>query len=239
MAQGRLPLRAEVLGALPRGGARTRLVTGIAIAYVAAWAIGVGFGFGLKGTHWWEHGAPWEYGVLRAFHQTFPQWLDLMVRGSVYLGTNLVILPVMIAVGLWLWRVKHAPLLAAHLLIVCIGALSMTATMKWLLSRDRPHLFPQRGLYAWSAYPSGHLILTTGLYFTLALMLRRSRGWRWPIVMAVLMVCVTCYSRLYLAVHWPTDLVGGMLIGTVWLIGTWKAFTSFDARRRQRRAAIA
>ena len=176
--------------------------------------------------------------MLRAFHQSLPEWLDLAMRGSVYLGTNLVILPAMVALGLWLWRVRGEPLLAVHLLVVCIGALTMNATMKSLLSRDRPTLFPQRGLYAWASYPSGHLILTTALYFTGALLLRRAFGWRWPFVVASLMVAITCYSRLYLSVHWPTDLVGGMLIGVVWLVGSWKAFTSFDARRRARRAIV-
>jgi Membrane-associated phospholipid phosphatase len=110
----------------------------------------------------------------------------------------------------------------------------MNGAMKWLLSRDRPTLFPQRGLYAWASFPSGHLILTTSLYFTAALMLWRRRGVRWPFVGASFMVLITAYSRLYLSVHWPTDLIGGVLIGVVWLVGSWKAFTSFDARRRAR-----
>ena len=197
----------------------------------------MGFGYGLKGTLWWDGGALWERELLRLFHHTLPGPLDRAMIGSVYLGTNLVLLPAMLVLGLWLWRVKHAALAAIHLLVVCIGSLSMNATMKYMLARDRPTLFPQRGLYAWASYPSGHIILTTALYFTAALMLRRARGWHWPFVVAALMVAVTCYSRLYLSVHWPTDLVGGMLIGVVWLAGTWKAFTSFDARRRPRRAA--
>ena len=174
--------------------------------------------------------------MLRAFHQSLPDWLDLALRGSVYLGTNLVILPVMVVLGLWLWRVKREPLLAVQLLVVCVGALSMNVGIKSLLDRERPTLFPQRGLYAWASYPSGHLILTTALYFTGALMLRRAFDWRWPFVVAALMVAITCYSRLYLSVHWPTDLVGGILIGVVWLVGSWKAFTSFDARRPARHA---
>jgi undecaprenyl-diphosphatase len=214
-------------------------VGGIAAAYIAAWAIGIGFGYGLKGTHWWDKGSAWERAVLRAVHFSAPQWFDVTMRGSVYLGTNLVVLPVMLALGLWLWRVKHTPLTALHLLVVCVGALSMNGTMKWLLSRDRPDLYPLRGLYAWASYPSGHLILTTSLYFTAALMLQRARGWRWPYAVAAFMVLVTCYSRLYLAVHWPTDLIGGILIGVVWLVGSWMAFTGFDARRRARRAAEA
>jgi undecaprenyl-diphosphatase len=207
-------------------------------AYAAAWAIGIGFGYGLKGTRWWDGGAGWERDTLRYFHaQQLPRWLDMAMLASPFLGTNLVILPLMVAVGVWLWRVKHAPLTAVHLLVVSVGSLSLNPTMKYLLDRNRPALFPLRGMYNWASYPSGHLILTTALYFTVALMLRRTRGWRWPFVAALLLVVFTCYSRLYLSVHWPTDLVGGMLIGTVWLVGTWKAFTTFDPRRRARRAA--
>ena len=223
--------------AVPRGGARKRLLAGLAAAYLAAWAIGVGFGYGLKGTHSWDHGAAWEHNLLRATHNELPIWLDRFMIGSVYMGTNLVLLPAMLVFGAWLWRVKHAPLTAIHLVTVCVGALSMNATMKYLLSRERPDLFPQRGLYAWASYPSGHLILTTSLYFTAALLLWRARGWRWPFAVAAFVVLLTCYSRLYLSVHWPTDLVGGMLIGIVWLTLSWKAFTTFDARRRARRAA--
>lgn len=206
-------------------------------AYAAAWAIGIGFGYGLKGTRWWDGGAAWERSTLRYFHaQQLPHWLDQAMLASPLLGTNLVILPLMLALGLWLWRVKGAPLTALHLLIVSAGSLSLNPTMKYLLNRDRPALFPLRGMYNWASYPSGHLILTTALYFTGALMLRRTRGWRWPFAAALLVVVFTCYSRLYLSVHWPTDLVGGMLIGTVWLAGTWRAFTTFDARRRARTA---
>src|SRR3954471_875887 len=62
-ARERPPLRPDLVGAMPRGGARTRLVAGIGVAYVAAWVMGIGFGYGLKGTHWWDKGAPWEYTV--------------------------------------------------------------------------------------------------------------------------------------------------------------------------------
>lgn len=176
--------------------------------------------------------------MLRWLHdRALPHWLDLTMLAAPLFGTNLTVLPAMLVVGWWLWKERHEPVLGAHLLIVAAGSLSLNPTMKYLLDRDRPALFPPRGMYNWASYPSGHAILTTALYFTLALMLLRARGWRWPLVVAPAIVLLTCYSRLYLSVHWPTDLIGGLLIGIVWLLGTWAAFKPLEspAFERERR----
>jgi undecaprenyl-diphosphatase len=191
--------------------------------------VGVGFGLLLEAEGVWS-GAQWERATLRWFHdRPLPHWLDVMMLAAPLFGTNLTVLPAMLIVGWWLWRERHEPVLGAHLLIVAVGSLSLNPTMKYLLDRDRPALFPLRGMYNWASYPSGHAILTTALYFTLALMLLRSRGWRWPFVVAPAIVVLTCYSRLYLSVHWPTDLIGGLLIGVVWLLGTWRAFSELES----------
>jgi undecaprenyl-diphosphatase len=126
-----------------------------------------------------------------------------------------------------LWKKRRQPLVAANLVVVTVGAFTMNPTMKYLLNRDRPALFPMRGMFNWESYPSGHAILTPALYFTLALLLYRARAWRWPAVAAAALVVVISYSRLYLGVHWPTDIAGGLLMGVVWLIGTWMAFTRY------------
>jgi undecaprenyl-diphosphatase len=221
-----LPTDDRLLPARPH--ARRRLIRELGAAYLAAWAVGVGFGFALEKTNTWHQGAAWERSVLRWLHvHPLPYWLDQVMLAMPLLGTNLTILPAMIVVGLWLWKKHGQPLIAAQLLVVCIGSLSLNPTMKYLLGRDRPALFPLRGMYNWASYPSGHVILTTALYFTIALLLRRWRGWRWPFVVGPAIILTTAYSRLYLAVHWPTDLVGGLLIGITWLLGTWFAFDNF------------
>jgi len=146
-------------------------------------------------------------------------------------GTNLTILPLTLAIGWWLWKRKNRGIIALQLLVVTVGSLSLNPTMKYLLGRDRPDLFPRRGMYNWASYPSGHAILTIAVYITVALLLYRTRGWRWPFLVAVAVFLLNAYSRLYLAVHWPTDLVGGLFIGIVWLLGTWRAFSRHPAHR--------
>jgi undecaprenyl-diphosphatase len=136
----------------------------------------------------------------------------------------------MIIVALWLWRRHGRPLLALQLLIVSAGSLSLNALLKHQMDRARPDLFPRRGMYAWASYPSGHAIVCVALFFTIALLLHRERGWRWPFAATALLYAANCYSRLYLAVHWPSDLIGGTLIGLAWLAGTWYAFARATER---------
>jgi undecaprenyl-diphosphatase len=149
-------------------------------------------------------------------------------------------LPLMIVAGLVLWLRYGKRLIAVQLLVVSIGSLSLNPTMKTLLDRPRPDLFPLRGMWTWAAYPSGHLILTTALYCTVSLMLERMYGWKWPFAVTAIVILLTAYSRIYLAVHWPTDMIGGFLIGLVWLFGTWTAFARYrraikksDLQRRE------
>ena len=208
--------------------ARRRLMLSVASWYVAAWLVGVGFGFGLSRTSGWRGGAQWEQTTLRWLHaHPLPYLLDLLMLAMPYLGTNLTMLPLIIVVGLVLWRKYGQPLIAVQLLVVSLGSLSLNPAMKHLLNRPRPAMFPLRGMWTWASYPSGHLILTTALYVTISLMLLQARGWRWPFVASFVIIALTAYSRVYLAVHWPTDLIGGLLIGVTWLVGSWTAFAAY------------
>lgn len=173
----------------------------------------------------------WERDVLLWFHMhQLPGWLDEAVVVVPYVGTNLVLMPLMTLVAWWLWKKRGEGWIAVHLLVVTIGSFTINPTMKHLLDRDRPALFQQRGMFNWESYPSGHLILTPALYLTIALLLWRARRWRWPFAAALALVLAMSYSRLYLAVHWPTDLIGGLLIGIVWLLGTWTSYVQYERR---------
>lgn len=215
-----------------RRNADRLLARDLALAYAGAWAVGILYGWIIRASSTWDEGTAWERAMLRWLHaSTVPGWLDTVILHLPLTGTNLTILPLTVLVGWWLWKRKRHGIIALQLFVVNVGSLSLNPTMKYLLGRDRPDLYPRRGMYNWASYPSGHAIVTIAFYFTIALLLYRTRGWRWPFVAGVLVFLLNSYSRLYLSVHWPTDLVGGMLIGVVWLVGTWRAFARHPAHR--------
>jgi undecaprenyl-diphosphatase len=172
----------------------------------------------------WDHGYQWEADLMLWLHRPLPGWLDLVVLTTPWLGTNLTLIPVIGGLSWWLWRRWARPDLSVQLLAVQVGSYLLNPSLKALYERERPSLFERRGWYAWSSYPSGHAIAGISVLLTVAIVLYRAKGWRWPFFLIVPIVIASVYSRLYLGVHWPTDVFAGSGVGAVWLVTTMYAF---------------
>lgn len=177
----------------------------------------------------WRAGLPWERALLLRIDRSAPVAFDWVMLILPWLGTNMTLLPILAVFSVWLWRWRGRRELAMHLMIVVLGSLVMNAALKAVFDRPRPDLWAPRGQYKWAAYPSGHAIVGVAVFFTIAIMLHRERGWRWPYYVATALLIVNLYSRLYLGVHWPSDVIGGLLLGVVWLLVTQYAFRPLRA----------
>jgi undecaprenyl-diphosphatase len=194
-----------------------RAITVSVIGFLVAFAVGAGFALLLQSAGDWSAGLPWERALLLSMDRSAPSGVDWIMLALPWLGTNLTLAPIVAVVALWLWRKKGRGDLALELVIAVVGSLILNAVLKDIFNRPRPDLWPRRGQFAWAAYPSGHAIVGISVYFTITAMTFRELGWRWPFAVAIALLGVSLYSRLYLGVHWPTDVLGGLLIGTVWL----------------------
>ncbi len=192
--------------------------------YFGALLVGILFAQLMRRTGNWDQGLPWERTMILRTHVKLPEPIDSLMLVLPWLGTNITLLPLVVAVSLWLLVRRKRPDLAAHLVTVQLGSLTLNALLKDIFDRPRPELFEQRGQHAWAAFPSGHAIASVSVLLTVAILLRRERGWNWPMRAAVALLVISLYSRLYLGVHWPTDIVGGVLVGLVWLGATMAAF---------------
>lgn len=118
-------------------------------------------------------------------------------------------------------RVRSAAFVAAAV----IGGAVFSSVFKDLYDRPRPDLVPHDVLVSSASFPSGHTMLATVVYLTLATMLarvtRRRRLKLYYFVVAGLVAVSVGVSRVYLGVHWPTDVIAGWAAGTAWALGVW------------------
>jgi undecaprenyl-diphosphatase len=201
-----------------------RRLTWVLLGFAAAFLIGVVYAQALRAAGRWETGLDWERALLLRIDRTVPDIVDRAMLVLPWLGTNLTLMPVLVVVALWLWRWRGRANLAVQLIVVQLGSLLLNALLKGLFDRPRPELWEPRGQYKWAAFPSGHAIVGVSVMFTIAFLLHREKGWRWPYVVVGALLVVNLYSRLYLGVHWPSDVFGGIVIGCVWLMATLHAF---------------
>lgn len=124
----------------------------------------------------------------------------------------------------------HAAILAGTVLLADISS----EGLKHLYGRPRPDLVPH-GSYVYSAsFPSGHSTLSAATFLTLAMLiasLEPNRGTKIMVyVLAILLVLGIGVSRVYLGVHWPSDVLAGWSLGAAWALAAWTVLLRFGRR---------
>lgn len=133
------------------------------------------------------------------------------------LGDATVVIAVTLSALLWLaWR--HAWRAMFYVVSAVVGAAAFALLLKVTLRQVRP-----TPAYAgWNAFsfPSSHTTVSVALYGFLAILIAREVATRWrvaTVLAAVLLVCLIGCSRLYLGVHWLSDIVAGFAFGLAWV----------------------
>ena len=149
---------------------------------------------------------------------TFPPWFDVPMRAITALGYYWVVVPLTLFFAYLFFRRGHA-LYAVLLLISSAGAALLATFLKYLFQRPRPELFESDYTASFYSFPSGHATIAVAFYGTLALLIAlRLQDWRrWAVlVVGAALALLLGLSRLYLGVHYPTDILAGYLAATLW-----------------------
>ena len=121
-------------------------------------------------------------------------------------------------------RISHLIVAAALLLAAVGGGMLLSSLLKLGFERPRPDLVPHGMRVYTASFPSGHAMLSAVTYLTLGALLARVEKSR-PIKafllgLAIFLTILIGLSRVYLGVHWPSDVVFGYLLGAAWLAST-------------------
>lgn len=103
--------------------------------------------------------------------------------------------------------------------LTVLSGWGLNALLKYGFGRLRPNIMPRLDGAGWFSYPSGHAMLTPLVFGLGAILLTRDSPallQRASIAMAVLVSLSVAWSRVYLGVHYPSDVVGALLAGTGW-----------------------
>ena len=162
-----------------------------------------------------------------------PAWLEDSLLDLTSLGGSTVLgLVIFAVVGFLVLQTRYRTAL-----VVAITAISgelVSAVMKQTFNRPRPTVVPHlRDVYT-TSFPSGHAMESAIIYLTLGAILMRVTESRltklYCLGMAVLLTLLVGVSRVYLGVHYPTDVIGGWIIGFVWASICWLAAQHFEAQ---------
>jgi undecaprenyl-diphosphatase len=157
--------------------------------------------------------------VLAFFTGHRTPWLTSLAKALTWLGSSLVLWPVAIIAGLGLWRWRRRWLPAVLPALALAGAWAGSLLIKGLVGRPRPPAADRLTVvHSWS-YPSEHAAQALATWGMLALMLMAGRSARARVLLAAgatLIAFVVGLTRLYLAAHWMTDVLGGWALAGVW-----------------------
>ena len=123
---------------------------------------------------------------------------------------------------------------AMFVLVSVLGGLAISLLLKEFFNRDRPALFDHRSHTMTASFPSGHSSNSAVAYLTMAILLAKlvDRPTMKAYIFAVglLIPILVGFSRVFLGVHWPTDVIAGWLLGLAWGLIVWGVATFLQRR---------
>jgi undecaprenyl-diphosphatase len=162
-----------------------------------------------------------------------PAWMAGSLEDLTALGGPTVLFLVILAVvGFLVLQTRYRT--ALFVAAIAISGELVDTGMKYAFNRPRPSVVPHLRAVFSSSFPSGHAMESAIVYLTLGAILMRVAERRFTklyiLGIAMLLTFLVGVSRVYLGVHYPTDVIGGWIIGFVWASLCWLVTERFEER---------
>ncbi|MEC4812594.1 MAG: phosphatase PAP2 family protein [Scytonema sp. PMC 1069.18] len=177
-------------------------------------------GFGELAEEIWENegGFPWDVPVLLAIHSTASPQLDNVAAMLTKLGVFWGVFPMASITGLVLF-IRRRWRSLSFLVVTSLGSIIINRITKVLLHRVRPHLWESPAPEFDYGFPSGHA-MSSMTFVAILVILTWNSQWRWLVLtVGSIFVLVIGWTRLYLGVHFPSDILAGWMASIAWTVG--------------------
>ena len=162
-----------------------------------------------------------------------PKWLEGYMRDLTALGGFAVLSILVLSISGFLAATGRA-VLALRIFAISLTGWLLSQGAKFAFARPRPDLVPYGAEVYASSFPSGHAMTSAVVYLTLGAALARTtsdvRVKVYVLGLAAALTLIIGVSRVYLGVHWPTDVLGGWALGAAWVGVAWAALRALDHR---------
>ena len=159
----------------------------------------------------------------KVFNLTAPhitEWRTRFMLFITFLGNHAFLIPANLLL-LFFFVIKKNKLLAIRLFLISLGGLGIKLLLKNIFHRLRPDDSLIQGGVAGFSFPSGHALMSVGFYGFLIWLTAHSITNKWLhhgiIAFLALLILIISFSRIYLRVHYATDVVAGLCTGFLWL----------------------
>ena len=199
---------------------------GLAVAALAMWAFAT-----IAHEVWEKETYAFDKSILLYLRSLHDPVRDRIMLALTFFGEPNLLLMLSVSLSIMLWVRKHRSE-AITIAITGAGAVGLNMLLKQIFARDRPQLWERAVEVKFYSFPSGHAMISMVVYGLLGYFLgARFPKQRWLIYgLTVVLIAGIGLSRLYLGVHWPTDVIAGYIAGFVWLLAcifsleVWKHF---------------
>jgi len=177
--------------------------------------------FGELAEEVWENegGFPWDVPILLAIHATASPQLDVFAATLTNFGVFWGVFPVAVTISFLLFIQRRWRFLA-YFITTLLGSILINRVAKVLLHRVRPHLWQSPAPEFDYGFPSGHAMSSMTLVAALVILTWGSREKCCPVlVVGGLFVLAIAWTRLYLGVHYPSDILAGWTASVAWAVG--------------------
>lgn len=149
-----------------------------------------------------------------------PAWCLIFFKSITFLGNEILLAVFVLATAVYFYTIKRKDF-TLLIIMSALGGSILETILKEIIKRPRPEIVPYLVVPYWWSFPSGHAVMSVTVYLLFFIIISSFINVRQIkvliLTLAAVFVFLIGFSRIYLGVHYPTDIIAGWSVGCFWV----------------------